>query len=213
MGIINAKTIFLAIAIVVLLEFYNKDTIDYDEIAMLPPQTKIVAFGDSITFGYRVDKDKNYPSKLSKLLGAEVFNQGVNGEQSFEGLKRLPAILEKYKPQILVICHGGNDILRKKSLVQAKENIANMIKLARAQDIHVILIGVPKFEILSLATAQMYYELASELDVPLEDSALETILNDSNLKLDNVHPNEQGYELLSISVAKIISDTYLATGF
>lgn len=209
MGIINAKVIFLAIALVVLLQFIQQDSDKFDSSIMIPPNTKVVAFGDSITNGYGVDKDKTYPAQLSELLGVEVINAGINGEMSSAGLKRLPSILEKYSPDILIICHGGNDILRKQNLLKAKENIAQMIKLAKSKNIHVILVGVPAVEVLNLSTAQFYKELSSEYDVALEDSALESILNDSTLKTDQVHPNEKGYELLANKIAQILSITYI----
>lgn len=209
MGIINAKVIFLAIALVVLLQFIQEDSDKFDSSIMIPPNTKVVAFGDSITNGYGVDKDKTYPAQLSELLGVEVINAGINGEMSSAGLKRLPSIVEKYSPDILIICHGGNDILRKQNLLKAKENIAQMIKLAKSKNIHVILVGVPAVEVLNLSTAQFYKELSSEYDVALEDSALESILNDSTLKTDQVHPNEKGYELLANKIAQILSITYI----
>ncbi len=175
---------------------------------MLPMGTKVLAFGDSITYGYRVKKEHNYPSQLSKLLFAEVINAGVNGELTRQGLKRLPGLLEKHKPQILIICHGGNDIIRRKSLIDAKENIRKMIELARKKNIHVVLVGVPKEEVLRLSTAQIYHELANELSVPLEDEALQDILSDNYLKIDQIHPSEEGYKILAHKLANLITTTY-----
>lgn len=203
------KLVFLAIIAIVVLQFFDNSNDEFDGAVMLPIDTKVLAFGDSITYGYGVDKEKNYPSQLSSLLQTEVINAGVNGEVTSEGLKRLPSVLEKYKPQILIICHGGNDIIRRKSLIKAKENIAAMIKLAREKNIHVVLVGVPTLEVLTLSTAQIYYELADELSVPLEDSALEEILSDNYLKIDQIHPNAEGYKILSNRLANLITSTYL----
>ncbi len=203
------KIIIFAIIAVIVLQFIDNSSEEFDGAVMLPMDTKVLAFGDSITYGYRVAEDKNYPSQLSLLLQTEVINAGVNGEVTREGLRRLPSVLEKYKPQILIICHGGNDIIKRKSLIKAKENIAEMIKLARAKNIHVVLVGVPMIEVLTLSTAQIYHELANELSVPLEDSALEEILSDNYLKIDQIHPNEEGYKILSNKLANLITDTYL----
>lgn len=113
MKFINIKTILLIAIIIAFIE-YNKTDDEMLLDVMLPPGTKVLAFGDSITHGYGVGKNDNYPSQLSKLLNASVINSGVSGEISKEGLRRLPGVLEKYKPNILILCHGGNDILRKK---------------------------------------------------------------------------------------------------
>ncbi len=203
------KLVLIAIVAIVVFQFIENKEDDYDQAIMLPLDTKILAFGDSITSGYRVEKDKSYPSQLAVLLNAEVINAGVSGEQTKAGLRRLPALLERYKPQILIITHGGNDILRRKSVLVAKENIARMIKLAQAKKIHVVLVGVPEVGVLTLRTAEIYFELASEYDVPLEDSALQEILNDDALKVDQIHPNEEGYRILSNKIATIVTDTYV----
>ena len=202
------KIIFLAVIAIVVLQFLDNSNEEFDGAVMLPMDTKVVAFGDSITYGYKVDKEQNYPSQLSGLLQTEVINAGVNGETSREGLRRLPSVLEKYKPQILIICEGGNDILRRRSLVRTKENIAQMIQIAREKKIFVVLVGVPTVEVLTLTTAEFYHELADEFNIPLEDSALEEVLADNSLKIDQVHPNAEGYRILSNRLANLVTTTY-----
>jgi len=203
------KLIFLAIIAIVVLNFFDNSSEEFDGAIMLPMDTKVLAFGDSITYGYNVDKDKSYPSQLSMLLHTDVINAGINGEMTSEGLRRLPGLLEKYKPQILIITHGGNDILRRKSLIKAKDNIKKMIEIAREKNIHVVLVGVPMIEVLSLSTAQIYTEIATELNVPIDDTSLENILGDNYLTIDQVHPNEEGYKILANSLANLITNTYL----
>ena len=182
---------------------------NYDGTLVLPLNTKILAFGDSITYGYRVDSDKNYPSILTNLLQSEVINAGVNGELTKEGLERLPKLLKKYKPQILILCEGGNDLLRSKKMSDIKENLSKMIELAQKQKIFVVLIGVPYLEYLTYQTADIYNELAAQYNIPIENTALEKILNDKSLKVDQVHPNAKGYEILSNALANLITENYV----
>ncbi len=203
------KIIFWGIVAILVFNYLNPKDTTFDETITLPVNTKIVAFGDSITYGYRVDNDKNYPSVLANLLQVKVINAGVNGELSKNGLQRLPSILTKYKPDILIICEGGNDILQRKNLTKTKENIAKMIELAQSKKIQVVLIGVPDVEFLTLSTASFYQELADKYNVPLDDSSLEEILNDDTLKIDTVHPNAKGYKILSNNLAQIISNSYI----
>ncbi len=207
------KMIFLAVIAIIFFQFVNNSKSEFDGALMVPPNTKVLAFGDSITSGYRVDADKNYPSQLSKLLQVDVINAGISGEETRAGLRRLPALLDKYKPEILIICHGGNDILRRRNFTNTKENIAQMIKLAQERKIHVVLVGVPMIEILRFTTASFYYELANEFNVPLEDKALTEILYDDALKFDKIHPNAQGYTILSNNIAQIVTDTYTPKNF
>lgn len=209
MNFISIKTLFFAIVIIFIFQFLDKDSEKFEGGFMLAPDTKIVAFGDSITYGHGLAREKSYPSILETLLGTAVINEGISGETSTRGLQRLPQVLENHKPQILIICHGGNDILQKSSLVTAKENIAKMIQLAKQKNIHVILVGVPKFEILTLSTAEFYYELSKEFNVPLEDTVLEQVLDNPEFKLDKVHPNEAGYRMLANKLASIVANTYI----
>jgi len=203
------KLLLLAVVAVFVFNYFDTSDETYDGNLALPINTKILAFGDSITYGYRVDSEKNYPSILSDLLQSEVINAGLNGETTKEGLKRLPELLKKYKPQILIICEGGNDLLRGKKFSNIKANLAKMIELAQKEKIFVVLIGVPYLEYLRYKTVDFYYELAQEYNTPLEDKALEKIENDSTLKIDEIHPNAKGYKILSNALANIITQNYV----
>nr|WP_305909554.1 GDSL-type esterase/lipase family protein [Methylomarinum sp. Ch1-1]MDP4522473.1 GDSL-type esterase/lipase family protein [Methylomarinum sp. Ch1-1] len=79
----------------------------------LPTEAVILAFGDSLTYGTGASPQRNYPSVLSQLTGLQVINAGIPGEISRNGRKRLPDILDKQQPDLLILIHGGNDILRK----------------------------------------------------------------------------------------------------
>ena len=203
------KLLIIALVAFFTYNYFNPDKETFDGVVTLPMNTKILAFGDSITYGYRVDSSKNYPSQLANLLQVEVINAGVNGELSRNGLARLPSVLAKYNPDILLLCEGGNDIIQRKNFKKTKENIAKMIELAKAKKIQVILIGVPDVEFLTLSTASFYDELATQYNIPIDDTSLQEILNDDTLKIDKVHPNAKGYEVLSNNLAQIISDSYI----
>lgn len=171
----------------------------------LPQNTKILAFGDSLTYGIGAKKGFGYPEQLSRLLHVEVLNSGIAGEVSIDGLKRLKRLLTTANPDILILCHGGNDILRKHDLKITKNNIKSMINIARDKGIRVVLIGVPKWNgFLGIGTAKIYDELADEMDVDYEGEILEEIENDVSLKSDRVHPNQKGYKKMAEAIKKVI---------
>lgn len=202
------RTILLIILVIVGFNVYqSKQEVDMQSL-FLPLDTKILAFGDSLTAGYGVEKASSYPSVLKDLLRTDVINEGISGELSEQGLARLPALLDTHKPDILVLCHGANDILRKRDLVKAKNNLIQMVKIAKEKGVYVLLVGVPTYDILSFNTASFYYEVAKEEGIELEDTVLERIMESEALKSDQVHPNKEGYALMAKQIASLLSEHY-----
>jgi lysophospholipase L1-like esterase len=169
----------------------------------LAPDAVVLAFGDSLTFGTGAQPQESYPARLEALIGRKVLTSGVPGEGSAAGLARLSSALEEAKPQLVVLCHGGNDLLRKLDDAQAANNIRAMVRLAKAQGAQVVLIGVPKPGLLPSA-AGFYEDIAKEFRLPYEGSALRKILTDNALKSDLVHPNAAGYARLAEAVAALL---------
>jgi lysophospholipase L1-like esterase len=169
----------------------------------LPPDAVVLAFGDSLTSGTGANPNESYPVRLEALIGRKVVSSGVPGETSAEGLARLPAVIEEWKPQLVILCEGGNDFLRKLDEAQAAENLRAMIRLAKAHGAQVVLIAVPKPGLLP-SPADFYASVAREFAVPHEESALKKILTDNALKSDLVHPNDAGYARLAEAVAALL---------
>jgi len=175
----------------------------------LPPlaaDAVILAFGDSLTHGSGADRAESYPAVLQELTGRTVVNAGVPGEVSGEGRERLPRVLEKHAPQLVILCHGGNDMLRKHSQRALADNLRAMIGDIRAAGAGVVLLGVPRPGIF-LSAADLYAEVAAELKVPILEGALAEILGDNGKKSDHVHPNAQGYAELARAVHGLLIET------
>ncbi len=163
----------------------------------------VLAFGDSLTFGTGASPSESYPAQLESLIGRKVVNAGVPGEISSDGLARLPEILEEVNPKLLILCHGGNDFLRKLGEAQTAANVRAMINLAKAKGIGVVLIATPRPG-LSLTPPDFYAETAKEFSLPFNDDVLKGILRDNALKSDLIHPNAKGYAQFAETVAKLL---------
>jgi len=172
----------------------------------LAPDAVVLAFGDSLTFGIGANAGESYPARLEALIGRKVVSAGVPGEASAGGLARLPAALDEVKPQLVILCHGGNDFLRKLDEAQAANNIRAMVRLARSRGAQVVLIGVPKPGLLP-SPAGFYADVAREFRLPYEETALKKILTDNALKSDLVHPNAAGYARLAEVIAALLRKT------
>ena len=173
----------------------------------LPPLAQdavILAFGDSLTYGTGASAEESYPALLEVLTGREVINAGIPGEVSRDGLARLPALLDQHQPNLLLLCHGGNDMLRRQNAEQMQANLEAMVRLARERGIPVVLLGVPRPTIFGLKSADDYYQVARSTDSPLEDAIIPKVLSDTTLKSDQVHPNAEGYRQIAEAVHRLL---------
>jgi lysophospholipase L1-like esterase len=165
----------------------------------------VLAFGDSLTYGTGADPQESYPEVLAGLIGRKVVRDGAPGETTAEGLQRLEASLDEHRPRLLLLCMGGNDLLRKVEPAVTEANLRSMIQLARSRGLGVVLIGVPEPRLFG-GVAAFYDRIADDLDLPLEDSVLPGVLRDNGLKSDAIHPNAQGYRRMAEAVAELLQD-------
>jgi lysophospholipase L1-like esterase len=176
---------------------------DQDSLAPIPADGTILAFGDSLTYGTGVSRDESYPSVLQQLTGRKVINAGVPGEVTAEGVRRLTDLLGKHSPDLLILIHGGNDMLRKKSIDMATNNLRTMILMAQESNVQVIMLAVPN-PTLILSPAEFYEELANNMRVPIEVDAISDILQYPGNKSDAIHPNAAGYRMMAESIYELL---------
>ncbi|MDA3798057.1 MAG: arylesterase [Kiritimatiellae bacterium] len=176
------------------------------QIQPISDDSVIVAFGDSLTHGTGANSDETYPAVLSKLLDTEVINTGIPGEDTTEGLKRLPSVLKKYKPTLVILCHGGNDMLQKQNSQTTIKNINAMISMIQNSNCDVILVGVPR-PALRLKTAKFYKEIAKQNKIPYQEKIITEVLSKPSLKSDRAHPNDEGYKLIAQSIFNLIDQS------
>lgn len=176
-----------------------------EKLPRLPADAVVLAFGDSLTFGTGASEEQSYPEQLSGLIGRKVVRAGVPGEVSATGLKRLPDVLEEHQPRLLILCHGGNDFLRRMPMKDAAANVRAMVELAKKRGIDVVLIGTPELGF-TVTPPGFYSDIAKEFRIPYEGSVMGKVLRDSSLKADQVHPNAKGYRLIAERVADVLRD-------
>jgi lysophospholipase L1-like esterase len=169
----------------------------------LAPDAVLLAFGDSLTYGTGANEEESYPVQLARLTGRRVVREGVPGEVSAAGLARLPAALDEHRPRLLLLCHGGNDFLRRLDESKAAENVRAMVRLARGQGIAVVLLATPKPG-LPPHVPKFYGEIAAGERIPFEEGVIKAVLTDNSLKSDMVHPNATGYAQIAAALQKML---------
>lgn len=172
-------------------------------VAAVGPDEVIVAFGDSLTYGTGAAEPESYPAVLAQLIGRKVVRSGVPGEVTAQGLARLPRVIEEHRPALIIVCLGGNDMLRRVDEQQIRSNLRQIITTIRGRGISVVLVGVPRPALLTSAAA-FYGELAKEYGIPYEGKVLNDIMHQLDLKADTIHPNAKGYRRMAEAIAALL---------
>ena len=176
-------------------------------LAKLPAEGVVLAFGDSLTHGTGARPEQSYPAVLQALIGRRVVGAGVPGEVTAQGLLRLPALLRRHKPNLLILCHGANDMLRRMAPENTAANLRAMVRLAKERDIDVVLIGVAGFGYLLGQDGDFYAQVAAEFRIPYDAETLHDILTKRPLKSDAIHPNARGYRKLAHGIAALLKES------
>jgi lysophospholipase L1-like esterase len=179
---------------------------DRPRLKPLAPDALVLAFGDSLTWGTGGGENGSYPYQLEQLIGRRVINAGVPGEISAEGVRRLPGLLEEYRPQLLILCHGGNDLLSRMERHALRANLRQMIETARQAGVEVVLLGVPGIGLL-IEPPALYAELAREFKLPFLEDTLAELLTERKYKSDAIHLNAAGYRQLAQAIRELLKRT------
>jgi acyl-CoA thioesterase-1 len=166
----------------------------------------ILVFGDSLSAGYGVPVGFGWVSLLTRKIAQSdydfnVVNASVSGETTAGGLARLPRALDLHHPSILVLELGANDGLRGLPIARASSNLDQMITLAQARGVRVLLLGLrmppnygPRY---TMAFQMMYLDLAAEHHIALVPFLMEQVaLHPELIQADGLHPNARGQPLL-----------------
>jgi acyl-CoA thioesterase-1 len=110
------------------------------------PKTVLV-LGDSLSAAHNIPVESGWVHLLGDRLakmepGWTVVNASISGETSLSGRNRLPALLEKTHPSVLVIELGANDGLRGLPLAKLRENLVAMVDAGQQAKARVVLVGI-----------------------------------------------------------------------
>ena len=114
--------------------------------ARAPTRTLLIV-GDSLSAEYGLARGQGWVALLERRinadkLGFKVVNASISGDTTSGGRSRLPALLKTHKPQVVVIELGGNDALRGLPLRMTEDNLAVMVRAAKASGARVLVAGM-----------------------------------------------------------------------
>ena len=171
-----------------------------------PRPVKLVAFGDSLTAGYRLPADAAFPAVLERMLKAkgrdvQIANAGVSGDTTTGGLDRLDWSVPDGTDGVILEL-GANDMLRGTDPAVAKRNLAAMLDALKARHIPVLLAGMQAAPNLGpdyrAKFDAIFPDLAQQYGVMLYPFFLDGIIGDAGQHLDDgLHPNVKGVETIA----------------
>jgi acyl-CoA thioesterase-1 len=164
------------------------------------PSGSIVVLGESLAIS--LSAALGFPAGLELRLRANVLawsvvNAGVRGDTTAGGLRRIDGLLAANRPDILILALGANDGMRRLDVTQMSENLAEMIRRAKAGGADVLLCGMelPPLNVFTYGKQfrNAFGEVAAEHRVPLVPYLLEGVAMNRQMNgADGIHPNAAG---------------------
>lgn len=174
------------------------------DVQVIPAGTTVLVLGDSISYGTGAEHGtEDYPTLLARKTGWQVINAGISGDVSSRGLARLPGLLAQHRPKLVIIELGGNDFLRQMAPALIEDHLRSTVHLVQQADAVAILIAMPEVSLAGqLHDHPLYARVAEATGALLVSGAVSGVLSDGRLRVDQVHPNAEGYRQLTEALVK-----------
>jgi acyl-CoA thioesterase-1 len=166
----------------------------------------VLVVGDSLSAEYGISRGAGWVSLLEQRLkqqklGGSVVNASISGETTSGGRTRLPSLLSKHKPDVVVIELGANDGLRGLPVPAAEANLRAMIDASRKAGAQVLLVGMRMPPNYGRDYADrffaMYGTLSKDVKVPLAPFMLDGVAQKPELfQPDRLHPLAEAHPII-----------------
>jgi len=176
--------------------------------------TVILILGDSLSAGFGMHSDQSWVHLLELRLADngyvyKILNSSISGDTTQGGLARIPRLLDRYRPGIVIIELGANDGLRGINPDITRENMRQMIIHSQGAGASVLLAGIklpPNYGTVYIDRFEsIYSDLALEFDTLLVPFFMQGIVFEPDLlQADNIHPNEMGQPVLLDNVWPVL---------
>jgi len=187
---------------------------------------KIVCLGDSVTgVYYHTGGRRAYPEMLELAIQqaqphakVQVFNAGISGQTTTEGLARLDRDVLKHKPNLVTISFGLNDVTRL-SEDEFEQNLKAIIEKCRSANAQVVLCtpnAVMNTDARPISKLTRYCDriraIGQSLNVPVCDqfAAGERLQTQDSFAWrltmsDEIHPNMDGHKRMAEELYRTIT--------
>lgn len=177
-------------------------------------QKKIVALGDSITYGYPFSQEASWVEALKQSTKWLVFNSGIPGDTLMDMADRLERDVLRYEPQVVIVMGGTNDIYQGFSRPQMEGFFLRIMENLKEAGIERWLgLPLPVTDGIERALQQWREWLltyARKEGIKVIDFHQDFLDDQGNIKEellpDGCHPNLQGYKIMGQRICNFIID-------
>jgi len=174
----------------------------------------LLVLGDSLSSAHGIAPESGWVHLLEGRLKQSadpraVVNASISGETTSGGLQRLPSLIARHKPAMVIVELGANDGLRGLPLAEIRANLTRIITASRDAGAKVVLIGIelpinygPQYRD---GLRSLYRDLAGEFNLPLVPFLLDGVALDPDLMQDDgLHPRAEAEPRVLENVWKVL---------
>ena len=171
------------------------------EYVLLKSEYSVVAFGDSLTEGIGARDARGHVARLAERYSLDILNKGIRRHQSSHLLARVEMDVLAYKPKLVIMTVGGNDVLRGVPFATFSENLSQLFTIFQKNNIAVLYLGVKTSRFGDDNQAALQALCDSFPNVTYIPNILEGVLFNPLRLSDAIHPDDAGYELITDRIA------------
>ena len=185
----------------------------------------LLVVGDSLSAEYGIARGQGWVALLEQRLRRDglrgaVVNASVSGDTTSGGKARLPALLTRHRPAVVVIELGGNDALRGLPMSATRQNLTDMAKAARAAGARVLIAGMqlpPNYgKAYGDEFAAVFGQVAKAESAALVPFLLKNVADgpdaDQMFQPDRIHPTAQAHSRILENVWPALKPLVVAAG-
>ncbi|HEX7326246.1 MAG TPA: arylesterase [Rhodanobacteraceae bacterium] len=178
------------------------------------PRTALV-LGDSLSAAHNIPVAAGWVHQADVRAQAltppwRIVNASISGETTQSGRDRLPGLLQRYHPQLVVLELGANDGLQGMPLAEIRGNLSAMIAASKKAGARVLLLGIelpvnygPRYRD---GLQAIYKDLAHQFDLPLLPFLLQGVaLKPALMQADGMHPDVAGERIVFDNIWKVLA--------
>lgn len=177
------------------------------------PSGKVIAIGDSFTFGYPYSVDSSWVKIAGQDLGRDFVNAGAVSQSSADIVARFNTDVIQHAPSVVLIFVGTGDGLRGVPLATYQSNIEQMVQTAQAAQITpVLVLPVPYPDSAAMTLINSYRQwlttYAQQQNLRVIDFSSQLYNGQGALQQqytnDGKYPNHKGYQ----EMAKVVEQAF-----